>query len=379
MSLFSKYDGKMRNYRAFDALNYSRIKKLDTPNPKNFFQKVKYSKAISIGDIADVLITTPDEFDNKFIVVKEESVPTAKRKIVADYLSSFLSRACIFTEDALNIMFDSIEKGSWYGEDPVREAFEAAEYSKGEPIEKVKEIAKEHLGYILSNVEGNPLKYITEDALVNARKLKMAIKTSPFWKNTVKEGQKGIEILYQLPVIAHINGRELADDFEEKFGRPVEEMVYERFNYVKGLLDLVVIDHTNKTIQPIDLKMTEYTNSFNVAVVKNRYDIQAALYTDLLQSYFEDTLCSEGYEIRPFYFLSAHPDTLAVIPWRMSNLDLEVGRKGGKSGRRVYKGYQNLFLDLMFYVSLDNFDYPVDYHINGKEMLTSAYEEIYTD
>lgn len=49
----------------------------------------------------------------------------------------------------------------------------------------------------------------------------------------------------------------------------------------KGLLDMVFIDHKNKTIAPIDLKtLFDYTINFPATVRKRRYDFQASYYTE---------------------------------------------------------------------------------------------------
>lgn len=49
----------------------------------------------------------------------------------------------------------------------------------------------------------------------------------------------------------------------------------------KGLLDMVFIDHINKTIAPVDLKtLFDYTVNFPATVRKRRYDFQASFYTE---------------------------------------------------------------------------------------------------
>lgn len=66
----------------------------------------------------------------------------------------------------------------------------------------------------------------------------------------------------------------------------------------KALLDMVIFDRENKTIQPIDIKTTgEYTINFPKALKRMRYDIQAAFYTEALRWLYPE------YEILPFKFI----------------------------------------------------------------------------
>ena len=99
----------------------------------------------------------------------------------------------------------------------------------------------------------------------------------------------------------------------------------------KALLDRVIIDHKNKTIQPIDFKtMGDQTLYFPKSLRQRRYDIQAAFYTEALKS----KKVYETYEILPFKFIvesTVNPGNPLVFTCSSELLDI------GKNGRQPYK------------------------------------------
>jgi hypothetical protein len=101
---------------------------------------------------------------------------------------------------------------------------------------------------------------------------------------------------------------------------------YKDFEY-KILLDIVLIDHWNKTITPIDLKSSEDgAYSFMSKIYKYRYDIQASLYhkgiIEFAKSNFKD------YNVENFLFLVGsfkYPET--PLLYNAQNL-MNVGEYG---------------------------------------------------
>jgi len=94
------------------------------------------------------------------------------------------------------------------------------------------------------------------------------------------------DIVYQFPIFFEYNGVQC-----------------------KGLLDMVFIDHKNKTIAPIDLKtLFDSTINFPAAVRKRRYDFQASYYTEgirLNKSQLATKINKHliDYTFRPFTFI----------------------------------------------------------------------------
>lgn len=71
----------------------------------------------------------------------------------------------------------------------------------------------------------------------------------------------------------------------------------------KGLLDIAIINHNAKTIQPIDMKVTQMpVLSFPRVVKQFRYDIQASFYDTGIKTSIVGTKL-ESYKVLPFQFL----------------------------------------------------------------------------
>lgn len=96
----------------------------------------------------------------------------------------------------------------------------------------------------------------------------------------------------------------------------------------KTLLDMVILDHGEKTIQPIDIKtIGDYTFNFPQALKLRRYDIQASFYTEALKS--QECYC--GYKILPFKFIvesTIYPGNPLVFTCNKELL--EIGKYGRK-------------------------------------------------
>ena len=112
----------------------------------------------------------------------------------------------------------------------------------------------------------------------------------------------------------------------------------------KALLDRVIVDHKNKTIQPIDFKtMGDQTIYFPKSLRQRRYDIQAAFYTEALKSKKE----YETYKILPFKFIvesTINPGNPLVFT--CSQELLRIGQFGAPKtylyGKIVSEGYDHM-------------------------------------
>ena len=113
-------------------------------------------------------------------------------------------------------------------------------------------------------------------------------------------------------------------EYFTKSGEPVQ---------CKSLLDMVRINHYDKTIRPIDIKtMGGDTINFVTSLRKRRYDFQAAFYTEaLIRSDFAKQLGLKDYKILPFKFL-VESTTSPGIPlcFTIDNSLLSLGKWGRK-------------------------------------------------
>lgn len=142
----------------------------------------------------------------------------------------------------------------------------------------------------------------------------------------------------------------------------------------KALLDGILIDHKDRTIQPYDLKTTgKSVYDFPLSYLQFGYYRQCAFYELALCS--EDSpiknLLDEGYTLLDFIFIvveskvsSSHP---AVI-YRTSLKDRLCGIYGGSTGRKKYKGINELIDDYIYHRDNDYWDLPRELHESSGEI-----------
>jgi hypothetical protein len=142
----------------------------------------------------------------------------------------------------------------------------------------------------------------------------------------------------------------------------------------KSMLDKVIIDHENKTINLYDLKVTWNVENFveNYYLYRKSY-LQGALYTIAASIYFKK-LIDDGYTLMPMIFIV--PDSLNYmnpLMYHMSKEDNKMGWQGFRANGREYRGLKSIIGDLKWHkktniwnISKDDFDKKGEVPINIK-------------
>jgi len=120
----------------------------------------------------------------------------------------------------------------------------------------------------------------------------------------------------------------------------------------KALLDYILVDQINKTIQPIDIKtMGDSTKMFPVSARRHRYDIQQSFYHLALSSINELEINAytkidiTDYVILPFKFIVESTTSPGVCPlvYTATPIDYFTGRYGATEQRgRIVYGIDNV-------------------------------------
>lgn len=133
----------------------------------------------------------------------------------------------------------------------------------------------------------------------------------------------------------------------------------------KALLDGIMVDHKNRTIQPFDLKTSRSVYDFPISYLQYGYYRQAAFYE--LAIYADSSpvkqYLNEGYTVKDFIFIvvenkksSSHP----AIIYQTTRQDLEAGLAGGYIGQKYYKGIHQLIDDYKYHKEHDYWELPID-------------------
>ena len=131
---------------------------------------------------------------------------------------------------------------------------------------------------------------------------------------------------------------------------------------VKMMADLIVVNHTEKTIQIVDLKTSAMpAYDFSQNFLKYRYDLEAEVYTDVLDKILIEVGGYSDYEILPFLFTDiSRVDKVPVTYYYEPTVGL-VYTKGDKT--YSYKGWKELLSEILYYEEVEA---KVPLHITTK-------------
>jgi hypothetical protein len=317
-----------KEYRAYEAINYSTLSSLDR-DPSLVGREIKPTDSMTLGSLVDNLITR-GEFGDEYKVAQYEK-PTGQMGTFCDGIIAGLSEqeaynAVGFKRDKLLAVMDKFNSG------------DGANYCKE----------------VMDNADKTfvPFEMIAKANTIVAT-LKEHPNTSSYFQKNLPEG---IEIKFQVPIIFNL---------PNNLGKG------------KALLDLVLIDHINKNITPIDLKTTSgKTSEFKSSFMKWKYYIQASLYSyGLKQCCIADSPIDD-YEVLPFKFIViSTTDSGKPIVWKCTNKDLMVGMMGGTSSTGYHiRGFIELAETLNWHYQADLWDYTRDVYEGNGEIELNNFE-----
>ena len=266
--------------------------------PEMYFEEKKH---FVIGSAVDCLLTQSQEvFNSTYHISNVQNKPSDTIKSIINQVfdtvkelqetrSNYIASITDYSSLILKACNSHEYQSRWNDQTRINKVCEAWEYW---------EDLKQAIGkQVLSQEENDLISQIV-----------MSIRTNPATSKYFNPKSMHVEIIFQMPI----------------------EFTYEDVE-CKALLDMVIIDHKNKTIQPIDIKtMGDYTINFPKSLRQRRYDIQAAFYTEALKS----KQVYETYEILPFKFIvesTIEPGTPLVFTCSDNLLQI------GKYGRLPYK------------------------------------------
>lgn len=323
----------VEDYYTNSAISQSQLKLLLGSDPSIFntveepdlyFEEKKH---FLIGDGVDIQLTQSLEaFNEKFHVSNVQNKPSDTIKSIVNQVYDNAIQMFtlevknisdpLYTEFIIEACNSHNYQPNWKTETRVSKIIEAWEYWEDLKAAEGKQV--------LSQEENDLISQIVMSIRSNSV-------TGPYFIP-----QPNQEILYQYPIYFSYNGVDC-----------------------RALLDMVIVDHDKKTIQPIDIKtMGDQTLYFPKSLRQRRYDIQAAFYTEALSiskpyTYTHPKIAqSIPYTILPFKFIvesTTNPGNPLVF-----TCDEEL-LKIGKFGRESFrlKGVSSTKLIDMYYGKTD--------------------------
>lgn len=329
----------VEDYYTNPAISQSQLKLLLGPDPSIFntiqepdlyFEEKKH---FLIGDGVDMQLTrSTEEFNQKFHISNLQNKPSDTIKSIVnqvyDHVKEVHGREILTIDRYPNAILDACNdhtyQSKWLDNTRIAKIVEAWEYWED-----------------LKAAEGKVVLSQEENDLIS--QIVMSIRTNPTTSKYF-ETSKDVEILDQYSIYFNYEGIEC-----------------------KALLDRIIVDHKNKTIQPIDFKtMGDQTLYFPKSLRQRRYDIQAAFYTEALYYFKErDDKTLQYYKILPFKFIvesTINPGNPLVFNCSNELLDI------GKYGRSPYRFYDKP------YVSSEYINYMKFDEIKGFHQLIEDYK-----
>ena len=311
-----------KDYHAYPAWSYSMIARYAREGFSSIatlHQPVEQNDAMRFGSLFDCMLTRPDSVKDEFAIGLK--VPPAE-KAVLDALIG-VSPAKNYLEVTDNDLEFAINMTS---------------YQPRWKFDTQKAHIDPFAAYYNEAKSGKTL--VSEDEWADAAEMVRIVKSDEYLSQHFKNGVDGNkEYIYQAQFKAEyfvFGGN----------GTTIE---------LKIMPDLLEVDHAEKTIQPWDIKTSgmqgyEWYKHF----AKMRYDIQASLYTDVLQSVIDKIPEYQNYEILPYLFMDISrtdkvPVTYMYPPRDESQQD---GLSINIDGKDIhYTGYRQLLDEILDYES----------------------------
>jgi hypothetical protein len=319
-------------------LSFSRISAFDQDGPKTLVEKKELSgEGVLMGGLIDMLLFEPDKVKDNYYIF-EAKVPTATAKELADIITnnynSMPSIPDVLKIIEVNGFWSSIKK-----ETTLTNKFNNDDF----------------WGYLKAVFESKDKQIVSKEDYIRAEELVEVLRT-------------------------HKNSKERLDfptEEESKYVQVKLDFNYKQFNF-RGIVDLIVVNHTDKTIKFIDLKTgAPAAQMFSQSFVKYRYYLQALLYTIGAES-FKREYSLEDYRLLPFEFLyiSRYQKIPLVyeVPttWELAALRGFTTKSGYK-----YKGLDQLIAEIDWHWTHKEFDLPMEIVMaNGLIVINDDFIEV---
>lgn len=303
---------------------YSCIPKLNEPIT---------SSSLTLGSVLDCLVTRPNDFEKDYFITKYN--PESKGCKIVMELESMSSELGV----------KSLREALLY-EEFAKTILDKYDYYKTRTVYKnrIKELYE--LEDFYNDVELAADKVLISEAMYNeALKMYNSLKENPV-TNSILFSETQYERYFQLQLRTTIGNV----DF-------------------KCMFDLLVINHKDKQIIPVDLKTTssspwEFSKSFK----HWRYDIQARLYTRILKNLIKHTEDIYDYKITDYVFIVCNKNYNSPVVFK-TDCNLQEGNIiMGIVPMEVIVGEDPIKLGLEVFNQIKHYkegnEYPTEININ---------------
>lgn len=314
------------NYRAVYLDSSSSLKDFALDRKKYYKKYVlnevvddEESKAATTGRVVETLLMEPYEFDNRFFMSSCISSPTG---LMLSFVEALYKYSMEATDENGNIMrtFEEISKDA-YTESGFKIKYDAV-------ISKFAGSDAEIYYNEIRQVRSKGLTVVTTEEVASAERIVEALRTNPVTAEVVN----------------------LVDSIRWTVKNQMQIEGYSVDGHLfKSMMDKVIIDHEQKTIQVYDLKCTwSVENFYSEYYLYRRAYIQAYLYYVAMDSLtISESSDLSGYTVLPPRFIVCDSTNYYnPLIYTLSEEDLKEAYEGFEHKGRTYPGVKELIKDL---------------------------------
>lgn len=330
-------------YRADPAISYSTLSRFEREGWRkigSLFDKID-TPSLLFGSAVDCLLTDgEDDFNNRFIVCQFPQISDTLISITKD-----LHQCYYEIYDSLDQIPDeyiSATALSWG-------YYKGASYNNYR-VKQVKENCEEYYNLLTLAQNKTVLSQSDYDDVIRCvDELRINSATSHFFSESFDDN---IEKVFQLKFKAEYEGIP-----------------------VRCMFDELIVDHTNKVIYPIDLKTTGHPEEeFECSFAQWRYDIQAKLYSYILQECIKNDSYFKDFKIQYYQFVVINRRTVAPIVWKFEGNFGMVDLTDDKGN--IFRDWRRILIDLKYYLDNPETKYSKEVLENNCEMKISNLKPI---
>ena len=325
-------------YRSSKAISYSALSTFarDGVSCLSKLDEKKDAEALRFGSLVDTIMTEPEELENKFVIAAFNKPSDAITNIVTKIwnASDKSNSNLIKIPETTILMYIKADnyQSNWLEKTRINKIVtDGSDYFK-----------------LLATSEGKVL--MSQDDYNRALACVEALNNSPFVG----------KYFYVSPLTTHIEAH-----YQLKF-------IFEYNNiFIRCMFDRIIVDHKNKTIQPLDIKTTgKSEEDFHKSFLDWRYDLQATMYSFILRKICDLDDYFKDFEILPFTFICVNRFNLKPLAWQYND-SLVPGDRVAKDGT-LYEGWYTLYLKYMWHLKNNKLEYSFEsYADNGVRKLNN--------
>ena len=333
-----------KTYRAIEMNSSSSLKEFSLDR-KKYHKKYILSEAVedkdtqaaTTGRIVETLLLEPEEFDNRFYMSSCATAPTGLMLAFVEALYTHTANATD-AEGKITRSFEDLAKDA-YTDSGFKIKFDAV-------LSKFQGSDAEIFYNEMRIVRGKGLTVVTTEDVTNAEKIVEELRNNP----------------YTAGIVNLVNSRrwQIFNQFQVE-GYEIDGMKF------KSMMDKVVVDHDDKTIQVYDLKCVwAVENFYEEYYLYRRAYIQAFLYHRALLN-MEDAFPFDhnDYEILyPKFIVCDSTNYMNPLVYVLDDDDLEDAYRGFEHKGRIYPGVKDLITDLKWAIENDRWNISRKNHIS---------------